>query len=117
MKNDLSYLIRKPVSWLAPTAPEEDIVISSRLRLARNLANMPFPASGDKLGLQNVCGLCLEALNRTEAIADPMDLDYRTLDSLEKQLLLERRLISQVKLYLLFLQRFLLIHFQVFLVI
>ena len=95
MKNDLSHLIRKPVSWLAPASPEEDIVISSRLRLARNLANMPFPATGDKLCLQNACGLCLEALNRTEAIAEPMDLDYSTLDSLEKQLLLERRLISK----------------------
>ena len=95
MKSDLSNLIRKPVSWLAPATPEEDIVISSRIRLARNLADMPFPASEDKTSLQAVCGYCLEALNRTEAIADPMDLDFRALDSLEKQLLLERRLISR----------------------
>lgn len=95
MKNDLSYLIRKPVSWLAPASPEDDIIISSRIRLARNLNNMPFPVSGDKTSLQNVCRLCLEALNRTETIADPMDLDFRTMDSLEKQLLLERRLISK----------------------
>ena len=95
MKSDLSYLLRKPVSWLAPASPEDDIIISSRIRLARNLNNMPFPVSGEKTCLQNVCRLCLEALNRTEAIADPMEIDYRTLDSLERQLLLERRLISR----------------------
>ena len=88
MRNNLSYLLRKPVSWLAAASPEDDIIISSRIRLARNLNNMPFPVTGEKTCLQNVCRLCLEALNRTEAIADPMEIDYLSLDSLEKQLLL-----------------------------
>ena len=30
------------VSWLKATGPESDVVVSSRLRLARNLANHPF---------------------------------------------------------------------------
>ena len=95
MKNDLSCLIRNPVSWLAPAGPEDDIVISTGIRLARNLKDMPFPVSGEKATLQNVCGMCLDALNRTESIAEPMNIDYPNLNPLEKQLLLERRLISK----------------------
>ena len=95
MKKDLSYLAGKPVSWLAPADPEDDIVISTRIRLARNLKYIPFPVSEDNASLQNVCSLCLDALNRTESIADPMELDYAALDTLERQLLLERRLISR----------------------
>ena len=31
-------------SWYKEKAPENDIVISSRIRLARNLEKLPFPA-------------------------------------------------------------------------
>ena len=31
-------------SWYAVSAPEDDIVVSTRIRLARNLSGMPFPA-------------------------------------------------------------------------
>ncbi len=32
------------MNWYSQKAPEDDIVISTRIRLARNLAGMPFPA-------------------------------------------------------------------------
>ena len=31
-------------SWYASAAPQDDIVVSTRIRLARNLSGMPFPA-------------------------------------------------------------------------
>ena len=95
MKTDLSFLIRQPVSWLAPAGPDDDIVLSTRIRLARNLKDMPFPVSENHENLRNVRSLCMNAIGETEAIADPMDIDCASLDTLERQLLLERRLISR----------------------
>ena len=39
---DLNDLARKSGEWLRGSGPESDIVISSRVRLARNLADFPF---------------------------------------------------------------------------
>ncbi|HTU25383.1 MAG TPA: ATP--guanido phosphotransferase, partial [Pirellulales bacterium] len=39
---DLNDLARKSGEWLRGSGPESDIVISSRIRLARNLADFPF---------------------------------------------------------------------------
>lgn len=49
----LENLVNEPLTpWLSGAGPEGDIVLSSRVRLARNLKNQPFPgrASADKLG-------------------------------------------------------------------
>ena len=39
---DLNELQTSAGEWLGGTGPESDIVISSRIRLARNLAEYPF---------------------------------------------------------------------------
>lgn len=95
MKNRLSFLTEQPVSWLSSSGQDDDIVISTRIRLARNLKDMPFPVTGNQDILLNAQGMCLEALTETESIADPMDLDYADLGTEERQFLLERRLISR----------------------
>ncbi|MHB8171921.1 MAG: protein arginine kinase [Thermincolia bacterium] len=40
--------------WMDGTGPENDIVISSRIRLARNLSDINFPFLLDKEGLNNI---------------------------------------------------------------
>ena len=35
-------LARSPGEWLRGTGPESDVVVSSRIRLARNIVNFPF---------------------------------------------------------------------------
>ena len=44
----LDAMVRTPSSWLDGTGPHAGIVLSSRLRLARNLARIPFPARARK---------------------------------------------------------------------
>ena len=39
---DLNELVTTSGEWLRGSGPESDIVISSRVRLARNLAEFPF---------------------------------------------------------------------------
>ena len=41
-KTDFNDFARSSGEWLRGTGPESDIVISSRIRLARNLADFPF---------------------------------------------------------------------------
>ncbi|MBP2662855.1 MAG: mcsB [Firmicutes bacterium] len=53
MANILENLLSEPLTpWLSGSGPEGEIVLSSRIRLARNLNNQPFPgrASVAKLG-------------------------------------------------------------------
>jgi protein arginine kinase len=44
---DLDALTHTSGEWLRGTGPESDIVISSRIRLARNLARFPYPNRAD----------------------------------------------------------------------
>ncbi len=39
---NLADLVQLPPEWLRGTGAANDVVISSRIRLARNLAGMPF---------------------------------------------------------------------------
>ncbi|MBL9085213.1 MAG: ATP--guanido phosphotransferase, partial [Planctomycetales bacterium] len=39
---DLEELVRSTGEWLRGSGPESDVVMSSRIRLARNLADYPF---------------------------------------------------------------------------
>ena len=43
-----STLVRQPAAWMLPEGPHADIVISTRIRLARNLASRPFPGWAKK---------------------------------------------------------------------
>ena len=81
--------------WLKGIGPESDIVMSSRIRLARNLADYPFIRRCNDIDRANI-----EALLRTRILADPgmKDLtfiDVAELGSLDRQLLVERQLISR----------------------
>jgi len=44
---DIESLTHTSGEWLRATGPESDIVMSSRIRLARNLAQFPFPNRAD----------------------------------------------------------------------
>ncbi len=80
--------------WMEGGGPEPDTVISSRVRVARNLDKYPFPclASGEDTGA------VLEIINSTLAgKTDFSDFSYwpmEQLSELEKQALVEKHLIS-----------------------
>ena len=41
-------------SWMEQAGPEGDIVLSSRIRLARNLSGVPFPGQADEKQLAGI---------------------------------------------------------------
>lgn len=88
-------LAGKPVSWLADSGPDDDIAISTRIRLARNFKSVPFPISGKQEALEQVRDLAVDAIRKSECMLDPLLFPLPSLNELQKQLLLERRLISR----------------------
>tara|TARA_R110002111_G_scaffold225653_1_gene287289 strand:+ start:54 stop:1142 length:1089 start_codon:yes stop_codon:yes gene_type:complete len=92
---DFSKLAHTPGEWLRGTGPESDIVISSRIRLARNLADFPFIrrcSDEDRLSIERTVRA------RMEQIEGWNDIEYVDIDSLseiDRQFLVERQLISR----------------------
>ena len=95
MKTRPEELLRNPLSWLADSGPDDDIAISTRIRLARNFSETPFPIAGNQDALLQVRELAGQAILNSEALVDPMEFELHALSDTEKRLLLERRLISR----------------------
>src|SRR5215469_5131754 len=92
---NLDTLTHTSGEWLRGSGPESDIVISSRIRLARNLAAFPFTnraSSGQKSEIE---ALLRERIARMELEPKLSYLNVPTLSSLDRQFLVERQLISR----------------------
>ncbi|KPK63059.1 MAG: hypothetical protein AMK73_05440 [Planctomycetes bacterium SM23_32] len=90
---DLTLLKDRPVEWLK-AGPESDVVVSSRVRLARNIDGYPFVGRASERQKARIEELLRNVLLSAEI--DP-PLHYVRLDQigpLMRELLLERRLIS-----------------------
>jgi protein arginine kinase len=79
------------LAWLSGHGPHADVVLSSRLRLARNLNGYPFPSLGHAPSLSEVAGHLADVLERQEHLRV---LDLLRLDSLEAHVMVEQHLIS-----------------------
>jgi protein arginine kinase len=89
---NLEDLTRSSGEWLRGTGPESDIVMCSRIRLARNLADFPFSnraSRGEKAEIEAQVRSALKAIRNDLAY-----LDVNSLAQLDRQFLRERQLIS-----------------------
>lgn len=71
------------------------IVLSTRIRLARNLRNIPFPAWAKPEQRKQVMEQCLEACQSLGVMKNGTVLKIEDLSALERQILVERHLISR----------------------
>lgn len=95
MNKKIDTLLSNKVSWLDNSSTDNDIAISSRIRLARNLKGLPFPVSSPPEQLQNVKSAIELGIAKSECMgSDTVTLEMAELNSLEKGLLQERRIIS-----------------------
>ncbi|MEX0726305.1 MAG: protein arginine kinase [Planctomycetaceae bacterium] len=96
MRNvDLESLTHKSGEWLKGQGPESDIVISSRIRLARNLAQYPFLSRADdrvRVEIEESLGQKLVDLPLEKPLSY---FKVHTLENIDRQLLVERQLISR----------------------
>ena len=81
--------------WLAGEGKDSDLVISSRVRLARNLPSIPFSTLADDSHRKQVADLIGSALEglRPDLKLNSKNLD--DLDSIDRQVLVERHLVSR----------------------
>ncbi len=90
---NLEELARKSGEWLRGTGPESDIVMCSRIRLARNLNDFPFSNRANRMEKSEI-----ESSAKAAFDAANLELDYidvNTLSKLDAQFLVERQLISR----------------------
>ena len=81
--------------WLRGSGPESDIVISSRIRLARNLADFPFVRKCTLQDRDSIESTVREYLHENESFRNVTYLDVDSLSSVDRQFLVERQLISR----------------------
>ncbi len=90
-----STLMRRPADWMVGGGPDSHIVLTSRIRLARNVQSFMFPGWARKDERQR----SLEEIQPMVAALDQMQDGFQTelssLDKLQKQVLVERHLISR----------------------
>jgi protein arginine kinase len=92
---NLNRLTHTSGEWLRGTGPESDIVISSRIRLARNLAAFPFSNRASNHQKSEIEGALRERIVKLD-YAPPLEyLGVPGLSQLDRQFLVERQLISR----------------------
>ncbi|MDP1852761.1 MAG: protein arginine kinase [Candidatus Omnitrophota bacterium] len=90
----LNDLLKQTTEWLKGTGPDSDIVISSRIRLARNLDKVPFPHWANKKQGERTMEIVLKAAGENEYLKKSIYLKLSELDNIDKQFLVERHLMS-----------------------
>jgi protein arginine kinase len=91
----LSKIIAKTSEWLNGDGPHCQIVVTSRVRLARNLKGKPFPGWAKKAERIDVLKTTKSAVMRLPTMEDAFAENLEALSPLEKQILVERHLISR----------------------
>ena len=81
--------------WLKGCGPESDIVISSRIRLARNLADFPFIRRCTDFDRARIESAITEHMRSDPSLNQLTLIDVADLELLDRQFLVERQLISR----------------------
>ncbi|MBM3862914.1 MAG: protein arginine kinase [Verrucomicrobia bacterium] len=90
-----STLIRHPADWMAGGQGEDGPVLTSRIRLARNLRHHPFPGWAKREQRGAALAAMLPAVETLPVMKDAFSQILSTLNPVQKQVLVERHLISR----------------------
>ena len=90
----VNALLKKPSEWLRGVGPSSEIVISSRIRLARNLEPYPFATRATRVSQGEVLKSVKDGVAQT-GLKHPLVLEMGELDEVDRQFLVERHLISR----------------------
>ena len=92
---DLHEFLAPPAQSARRKGPHDRIVMSSRVRLARNLKNAAFPGWAKKPERVRVLELIQPAVENLPEMSDSFADSMDNLSALDKQILVERHLISR----------------------
>jgi protein arginine kinase len=91
----LTALIEHPARWLSGDAEEGELVLSSRVRIARNLDRRPFTHGATSQVLREIRDEAKGALAACPSLAGALVIDMDDIPEADRTLLAERRLVSR----------------------
>lgn len=80
--------------WMEGTGPYAEVAISSRVRLARNIKDLPFPYLASDAQTRKVQDMIVKATENQKWFEDFRLIKMEDLPDLEKQVMVEKHLIS-----------------------
>jgi protein arginine kinase len=80
-------------AWYAALGPEQDVVVSTKIRIARNLANFSFPRASRGDDGERVQALVFDAFSKMDTPDSFQAISTERLDSLGRRILAERGVI------------------------
>lgn len=91
----LNEMIKSSGEWMRGTGPEAEIVISSRVRMARNIRGFRFITKMDAAERAACEQLIQQQINESKAAQPGLYLQLNKTDPLDRKFLVERHLISK----------------------
>ena len=91
----VDVFLNHSAEWLHAEGPENDIVVSSRIRIARNVEGFPFLLKISETEQKTLLDLTEKAVSETDSLQQAYFFRFSNLSELDKQFLLERHLISR----------------------
>ena len=88
-------LLKQTCEWLRGSGPNSDIVMSSRVRIARNLDKLPFSHWANKKQEKEAMESLETAVLASDVMKNCLNVRMLEIDDVDKQFLLERHLISR----------------------
>ncbi len=92
---NIQILLNKTSEWVAAKGPEAEIVLTSRVRLARNLFEFPFPHQATSKQREEILSVVGRVIESLPILQGSLSLRLDNMDVLDKQFLVERHLISR----------------------
>jgi protein arginine kinase len=89
-------MAKSPAAWLSGSGSESLVVLSTRVRLARNVAGCSFPTTADSETRKRVIGYIDSAITRSTLLSGGQYVKAADVDNLDRDFLVERHLISPV---------------------
>jgi protein arginine kinase len=93
--SDIDDLTKQEAEWLGGGGPMSEVVISSRIRLARNVAGFPFLSKCDESQRREVEQILRKKAEALDIGKRMFYVDIEQADDLDRRVLVERHLISR----------------------
>jgi protein arginine kinase len=90
-----STLVKNPADWMTGGQVEHGAVLTSRIRLARNLRRHPFPGWAKRDQRAAALDLMRPAVEALPVMKDAFSQELSDLSAVQKQVLVERHLVSR----------------------
>jgi len=87
-------IVKKPASWLAGDGTQSGIVLSSRIRLARNISGCSFSSVSNAENLERIISFVRLAIQKSPNLKTGQFLLWNEVPDLDRTLLMERHLVS-----------------------